>query len=298
MSRTQANKHAAIPYVHFNNADQVDTGLDIVELSSLYQKESLDHSPFLPHRVDFHCLLYIEKGHCQHFIDFNHYPLDAHTCVFINRHQVHAFDLNSRPEGKLLLITEDFIEKARTNIRTHLFAPMHYFQASSPVIKLDADVKQSFEALLGELLKEHKEDKCDPLMLQLLFSSILLKLDKHRDHGVSNLLSARQVEQFSEFMGLLTRHCRTIKSAAEYANMMSMSYKSLNLLCKLVAKKTTKHLIDEEVILQAKRELAISQCQIQILAFELGFDELSNFVKYFKKHTGFTPAKFRNCLSS
>ncbi len=298
MPHIKENQTSAIPDVHFNNADQVGTGLDIIELSSLYQKESLDHSPFLPHRVDFHCLMFIEKGHCQHFIDFNHYSLDSDTCVFINRHQVHAFDLKSRPEGKLLLITEDFIEKARMNIRTHLFAPTHYFQASSPVIKLNAALKQSFAALLGELLKEHKEEKCDPLMLQLLFSSILLKLDKHRENGVSSLLSARQVDQFSEFMGLLTRHCRTIKNAAEYANMMGMSYKSLNLLCKLVANKTTKHLIDEAVILQAKRELAISQCQIQILAFELGFDELSNFVKYFKKHTGFTPAKFRNSLAS
>lgn len=298
MSRTQANKHAAIPDVHFNNANQVDTGLDIVELSSLYQKERLDHSPFLPHRVDFYCLLYIEKGHCQHFIDFNHYPLTSGACVFINRHQVHAFDFKNRPQGKLLLITEDFIEKARTNIRTHLFAPMHSFQVSSPVIRLNTNVKQSFEALLGELLKEHKEAECDPLLLQLLFSSILLKLDKHRDHGVTNLLSARQVEQFSEFMALVTRHCRTIKNAAEYANTMGVSYKSLNLLCKLVTNKTTKHLIDEAVILEAKRELAISQCQIQTLAFELGFDELSNFVKYFKKHTGFTPAKFRNSLSS
>ena len=181
MSRTQANKHAAIPDVHFNNADQVDTGLDIVELSSLYQKESLDHSPFLPHRVDFHCLLYIEKGHCQHFIDFIHYPLTSDTCVFINRHQVHAFDLKHRPKGKLLLFTEDFIEKARTNIRTHLFAPIHYFQTKSPVIKLDKALKTSVDALLGELLKEHQEEESDPLMLQLLFSSILLKWDKERN---------------------------------------------------------------------------------------------------------------------
>lgn len=296
MVRSQTHKNVAIPDVHFNNAQHAQTGLDIVDLNFLYQKESLNHSPFLPHKVDFHCLLYIEKGDSQHFIDFNHYPLTSDNCVFINRHQVHAFDFKHRPEGKLLLFTEDFIEKARTNIRTHLFAPIHYFQTKSPVIKLDAALKISFEALLGELLKEHKEEDSDPLMLQLLFSSMLLKLDKERNQGFSSLLSTRQIDQFSEFMALLSQRCREIKNASDYANMMGMSYKSLNLLCKLVANKTTKQLIDEEVILQAKRELAISQCQIQTLAFDLGFDELSNFVKYFKKHTGHTPAKFRHTL--
>lgn len=296
MARTQTHNNVAIPEVHFNNTRHAQTGLDIVDLNFLYQKESLNHSPFLPHRVDFHCLLYIEKGECQHFIDFNHYPLTSDTCVFINRHQVHAFDLKNRPEGKLLLFTEDFIEKARTNIRTHLFAPIHFFQTKSPVIKLDTALKASFDALLGELLKEHQDEESDPLMLQLLFSSILLKLDKERNQDFSSLLSTRQIDQFSEFMARLSQRCREVKNASDYANMMGMSYKSLNLLCKLVANKTTKQLIDEEVILQAKRELAISQCQIQILAFELGFDELSNFVKYFKKHTGFTPSKFRQSL--
>ena len=297
MSQIKVSKQAVIPDVHFNHANQVDAGLDIIELSTLYQKKSLDHSPFLPHRVDFHCLLYIQEGQCQHFIDFNHYPLGSNTCVFINRHQVHAFDFENQPKGKLLLFTDDFIEKARLNIRSHLFSPMHYHQLTSPVVKLDAALKASFEALLGELLKEHDEAKSDPLMLQLLLSSILLKLDKERNQGVAYAFSARQIDQFSEFMSLLGRRSREVKNASDYAKMMGMSYKSLNLLCKTVVNKTAKHLIDEEVILQAKREISISQCQIQTLAFELGFDELSNFVKYFKKHTGFIPAKFRHSLS-
>ena len=72
-----------------------------------------------------------------------------------------------------------------------------------------------------------------------------------------------------------------------------MTYKSLNKICKLAVNQTAKQLIDAHTILEAKRKLVIEGIQVQELAYELGFEEVTNFVKYFKKHTLVTPSQFK-----
>jgi AraC-like DNA-binding protein len=282
-----------IPDVHFKKSVQAESGLDIVTLEDIYDHESMDHDPSRPHRVGFHCLLYIEGGLGQHFIDFNAYDLVQGHCVFIHKHQVHAFDFDNRPQGLLLLFTDAFIDTIRTNISTDLFSPLHFMDGYSPIVDLNGELNVRFQRVLIELMTEHQDLKCDPLMLQLLFSCLILKLDKQREQGVSTQLRPEQIRRFNHFMTLLERDYRMSKNATDYAAQLSTSYKSLNLLCKQVCQKTAKQIIDDHVILQAKRKLVTSQSHIQTLAFELGFDEVGNFVKYFKKHAGMTPAQFR-----
>ena len=74
---------------------------------------------------------------------------------------------------------------------------------------------------------------------------------------------------------------------------MHKTYKHLNIVCKEVINKTAKQYIDEFVILEAKRNLVNSTIKSTELAYLMGFEESTNFVKYFKKHTGFTPNHFK-----
>ena len=57
--------------------------------------------------------------------------------------------------------------------------------------------------------------------------------------------------------------------------------------------KTPKQIIDERIVLESKRLLVHSSMAIKEVAYELGYDEPTNFVKYFRKHTALTPSEFR-----
>lgn len=52
-------------------------------------------------------------------------------------------------------------------------------------------------------------------------------------------------------------------------------------------------MIDDRVMLEAKRLLAHTQDTIKEIGYTLGYDEPTNFIKYFKKHNGQTPVEFR-----
>ncbi|MCD8186501.1 MAG: helix-turn-helix domain-containing protein [Rikenellaceae bacterium] len=76
--------------------------------------------------------------------------------------------------------------------------------------------------------------------------------------------------------------------------MLGVNEKTLSKEVKALTGKTPKVYIDSRIILEAKRLLSYSNLSAKMIGFELGFDEPTNFTKYFRKHTGTTPARFRD----
>jgi AraC-like DNA-binding protein len=70
----------------------------------------------------------------------------------------------------------------------------------------------------------------------------------------------------------------------------------LNTVSKTVVHQTAKAFIDSFVILEAKRLLVATTLSVKEISYECGFDEPTNFLKYFKKHTNLTPTQFRKTL--
>ena len=76
--------------------------------------------------------------------------------------------------------------------------------------------------------------------------------------------------------------------------MLSVSTKHLNGIVKEFTLNTAKHFIDNFVILEAKRAIVSSNYSLKEIGYIVGFDEVTNFTKFFKKHTGITPKQFKN----
>ena len=75
-----------------------------------------------------------------------------------------------------------------------------------------------------------------------------------------------------------------------------MFFKILCKICKTFTKKSIKGFIDETLILKTKKELSNRGITISEVAYQFGFDEVTNFTKYFKKHTNLSPKAFRNTI--
>lgn len=284
----------SIPNIEFKPQQPVTAGIEILELESIYQRmPSFEHDLAKPHRQQFHCLFYIEKGQGNHFIDFNNYSYTEGSFIVINKGQAHNFDLKNRPQGKALIFTEEFITTTHTNIRMPFFAPNYLLESYAPILNCDATLKNSCESLLNEIRMEQLRSSPDNLLIHLLFASLLLMLLRERPSNYINQLSEKQIKQFTHFLNLLEEQFWETRDASAYAEMLHMSYKTLNQLCKLAVNQTAKQLIDSYTILEAKRSLIIEDITVQRLAYRLGFDEDSNFVKYFKKHSLVTPAQFK-----
>lgn len=77
---------------------------------------------------------------------------------------------------------------------------------------------------------------------------------------------------------------------------MNLSPYQLNEITKATIGKTASELINEHIILEAKRYLLATPNQIKDIADHLGYEDVSYFIRFFKKHTGYSPEAFRHNL--
>ena len=74
---------------------------------------------------------------------------------------------------------------------------------------------------------------------------------------------------------------------------MPRDEKALSRMCIAAVGVPAKVVINQRLILEAKRLLAHTTLPVQSIGSALGFDEATNFVKFFRKATGTTPLTFR-----
>ncbi len=102
-----------IPEVNFNYRKTANREIEVIDLEELYEREHSDSPhPGVPHRIHFNNLIYIEEGEGTHLIDFVNYPYQSGAFIFVQKNQVHAFDFEHKPKGKLLIFTQAFIDQA------------------------------------------------------------------------------------------------------------------------------------------------------------------------------------------
>ncbi len=268
--------------------------IEIIDLDDLYhRRDSLEHDPGKPHRTNFHLLIYIQQGSGAHFIDFAPRQFEDHSFIFVREHQVHAFDFSNHLQGKAILFTKDFVEAIQKSMAMPVFSPVYLNKRYCPVFKPSDALRESCVNLLLEVDKESKEHLHNSSVLMFLFSSLLLMIEREKSLSKEQVLSQKQQTTFTRFIQLLEAQFTQTRNAADYAEQLNTTYKTLNQLCKLATDKTAKELIDAYTILEAKRRLILEKQPIQQLADALGFDEATNFVKYFKKHTSQTPTEFK-----
>lgn len=273
-------------------------GFDIITLEDLFSR----HGNFArkPHRIDFYHILYISQGSGNHYVDFRLFPLAAGDLLFIFPGQVHAFAMNQKnTRGFLILFTEEFFTDNLSHTDFLFLGQLRNYHLHSPLISPPEEEKKTFAHHFQEMVDEFfdSNDVFKKKILRLQLKLLLLKAERLT---LCNQPAQKHIEwlnRFMKFHKLLEKYYPDTRNAVDYAGMMKMSYKNLNTLCKAISGKTAKKYIDQYIILEIKRYLASTDIAIKKLAWDFGFDEPTNLVKYFKKHTGQSPSRFRQLLT-
>jgi AraC-like DNA-binding protein len=75
--------------------------------------------------------------------------------------------------------------------------------------------------------------------------------------------------------------------------MLNKSPKTLSNLFALYNHKSPLLVIQERIVLEAKRLLFYTEKSSKEIAYYLGFEDANNFSKFFKKHTTISPTDFK-----
>lgn len=249
---------------------------------------------FAPVRAGFYHVIWVQQGRAVHTVDFERVPLEPGSLLFVGPGRVHTFDLTADYEGQLLLFTDSFF--ARSEADTRFLHTTILFQnlLDLPVVLAGAEVAglaTLFTLLATELTQA--PDAYQPVVLQNVVHNLLLLAERARQRGNQPLKRGPQLDYTVLFRDLVEQRFQTVRSVREYAAQLSVSAKRLAQSTVKTLGKLPKELIDERVTLEAKRLLVHTRASVKEIGFALGFEEPTNFVKYFRRQTRLTPSEFR-----
>ena len=282
-----------ISITEHNDSDSCQSKIDVVELKHIYTNQNPDFkNPFQPQFANYFIFIYIEKGQGNHLVDGVLHPYQSGDVIFINQGQHHAFDAADSPIGKMVIITPRFFSECSANIRYSYFIPFHLSLSCASVLQLEPQQSQNCYSMIKLISDAIAEQRADSIEVKLLFSAVVLKLAQLRN-SQQHMADGEHRQRFTEFLGLVEQKFHFEREAKSYAKDMHLSYKALNQLCKFCSGRTAKQIIDFRLNLEILRKLRMQGGCVQSIAFELGFDDTTNFIRYFKRLNGQTPSCYR-----
>jgi AraC-like DNA-binding protein len=145
---------------------------------------------------------------------------------------------------------------------------------------------------MNELVREYEND--DFFKWQKIHALIVLvyiEISKKKN-PLGNIKNQTYLTKLRQFEDLIEDNFRSKKFVKEYALKLNITEKHLNRVAKSCIGKTSTRLINERIILEAKRMLIYSKLKVTQIGEKLGYFDNSYFVRLFKKNVGMTPFAF------
>lgn len=244
------------------------------------------------HRHDFYFILAIIKGKGNHEIDFTAYEVQDNSVFFLRPGQVHQLALDAGCTGYLLEFDTEFYhpQGKLSNQRLRKASNKNY-------CVLEESRFNRLQALLSSMFHEYtarEEGYQDVIKASLDIFFIEFVRQSPNPKGESATANSYTQERFEDFLELLDKHIVTHKQVSQYTEMMNLSPYQLNEITKSSIGKTASDMINEHIILEAKRYLLATSNQVKDIADHLGYEDTSYFIRFFKKHIGHSPEAFRH----
>ena len=165
-----------------------------------------------------------------------------------------------------------------------------------PIIRIPDDHRRKFDLLLEVILEEFRtQDDIQGEMLQMLLKRLIIICTRlAKEQLIVRSLDDQQVDVIRKFNVLVDLHYRTLRKVKDYAELLHKSPKTLSNLFAIYQQKTPQQIIQERIVLEAKRLLLFSPMQTQEIAYDLGFTDPAYFSRYFRKIAGQSPTAFRD----
>ncbi|WP_350287857.1 AraC family transcriptional regulator [uncultured Croceitalea sp.] len=248
----------------------------------------------VPHSHSYHQLIWFFDSKSSHRVDFNTYDVSTNTIIFIAKDQVHAFEDNEETEGLLIHFNDSFFMHTEVDI----FLKYNIFKThKNPCYALSQEAitagKTYMQLIKNEMVDRKRFGFEDTV--RFLLKCFLIQLERTHQTGTDRILALTSIDnlRFYHFKELVEENYKKGLPVSEYADLMSISTKTLNTITKKVSDRSPSEHISDRVVLQAKRLLRFTELHVGEVAFKVGFDDPSYFIKYFKRQVGFSPMVFR-----
>ncbi|MBO9201863.1 MULTISPECIES: helix-turn-helix domain-containing protein [Niastella] len=165
------------------------------------------------------------------------------------------------------------------------------------LIRLQEEAQEKLKLLSAIFMDEFKTtDNIQNEMLLALLKRLISYITRlaRSEYVPEKKVQEEKYHLIRKFNLLVEMHFKEEHSVSFYAQQLFKSPKTLSNLFAIYNNKTPSQVIQERILIEAKRLLTYTSKTVKQITFELGFEDVSYFSNFFKKHTSLSPVDFRH----
>ncbi|PWV46478.1 AraC family transcriptional regulator [Chitinophaga sp. S165] len=249
----------------------------------------------IPAQFSEYTILFIPKGEGIYHADFGTFHYSSPVILFSTPLQMISIEQNQPTPVTMLQFHGDFycIEYHHSEVACNglLFNNVYI----KPCVALTDQNVHTLADVLEDIDQEFKQGQPADIVLRAYLQLFLAKSSSIKMKLIDSPYKPIQKdEQMERFRQLLEEHYLTLHSPNEYAKLLAMTPNNLSKRCSRYFNKTPSQLIQERIVLEAKKQLHLTRQSIKEIAYALQFEDEFYFSRFFKKVTKVSPQTFRN----
>ncbi len=289
-------KQAYIGQLNYRASGPHSLDLEIFSVSDLRRRVG---AGFLrsTHRYRFHMLVCVTRGECTQMVDFKLIACKPGSLLAASPAQAHRFGFETEWDGWVVLFRPEFL------LSSQAAAPVTGLRLAAGLEGMPAHLwlqEHARRVVIGAIMQmrqdcrvEAPSEQLHALLRHQLYALLLrLTVLNDRQQALENTTSIG-LQRFRSFQRLVEKRFWKWHRVAEYADLLGCSEKSLTRAAMEVAGLKAKAFVTARINLEAKRLLVHTAASIALIGERLGFQDPTNFVKFFKREVGCTPGEFR-----
>lgn len=252
-------------------------------------------------RLNYFSLIWIKKGNGKVKVDFSEYDFIENQLLAFSPYQPFMLKSDVKLEGVIINFHPEFfcIHKHQAEIACNgiLFNNIY----KPPYVSVDEHSQNILDMVVNQMITEMQNTELAQYELLVSYLKIFLITTtrlKNQQQPEEELLNNDNTAPFilQNLKNFIETNFKTKHSASDYADLLNITPKALAKITKNHFNKTLTDLISERIIIEAKRELYLTNKAVKEIAFELGYDDEHYFSRFFKNNAAVSPQMYRDTV--
>lgn len=297
MGKSQRDAGARIPNIDIGKAyDSPCESVDI-HCESFGRLAAFFGRNMPVHRHD-RCLQlhYLASGDIRLYLEEEHYQARAPLLFLTPPTVPHAFITGADADCHVLTLRQELAHDwlAEAGLPA-LDAPFCVELAAVPAA---AEIGGRLPQRLAQLQREGTARRpggglAQRALAQLILIDVQRLAQQPRPDGGRRRAPRGDLQLYHRFNALIDARYREHWGLERYAAELGVGAARLNDICRRLADLSSKQLVYERLLREAKRLLIFSNASVHAIAYELGFKDPAYFSRFFLRQTGLTPSGYR-----
>ncbi len=265
----------------------------------------------MPHWHDEVEILYFSKGNFQLEINMEKFQVNSESIYFINPGELHSITMETDDcyEDAMVFSPEILNFDSYDTVQIQLIRPIQKgcmafprcifpdHPAFTAIRNTFMDIINSFEYILSKEFFLSNSAIADNLTAQLYIKSYLMRifaiLSSYKLFTSTEKNSDKHIEDIKMVLAYIKDNYREKIYISDLAEQVSLNEQYFCRFFKKVMGRSPIEYVNEYRIKQSLRLLEDTNLSVVEVCLECGYNNLGNFLREFKKHTGTTPLQYR-----